>query len=271
MLMPDPLEFAYDVFISYSHRERDWVRGELLPRLERAGLRAFVDFRDFRPGAPSLTEMERGVATCRKTLLVLTPDYIQSGWCEIESVMSQTRDPANRALRLIPILKAGCDTPPRLDALTQIDFTARADTDLAWRRLLMALDAAPAHPADEPVPPDLLVTRCMRWRRAVALLRESRRQVYREQAARGFSSLAKEVPPDQLARAMTEATGRSAWVMATALRRTAWWSRFASASSSTSASPCCSRSCCSPPEPACRTVAQPSHAWQARLSNVTNP
>ena len=37
--MSEEPEFDYDVFISYSHDDRDWVVGELLPRLEEAGLK----------------------------------------------------------------------------------------------------------------------------------------------------------------------------------------------------------------------------------------
>ena len=86
--MPDKPEFDYDVFISYSSNDaREWVRDELLKRIEEAGFRAFIDFRDFRRGAPSIKEMERGVIGCRKTLTVLTPGYIESGWCEIENIM----------------------------------------------------------------------------------------------------------------------------------------------------------------------------------------
>jgi hypothetical protein len=106
--MSGQLEFDYDVFISYSSHDKEWVRGVLLKRIERVGLRAFIDFRDFKPGAPSIKEMERGVTTCRKTLLVLTPDYIESGWCEVENIMLQTLDPANRELRLVPMLKTQC-------------------------------------------------------------------------------------------------------------------------------------------------------------------
>ena len=78
---------------------------------------------------------------CRKTLLVLTPDYIQSGWAELESIMLQTLDPANRQLRLIPLLKADCQKPLRIGALTHIDFTDGADEDLAWRHLYRAAPA----------------------------------------------------------------------------------------------------------------------------------
>jgi len=148
--MPDKDKHEYDVFISYSSKDKAWVRGELLKRIEQAGLKAFIDFRDFIRGAPSIKEMERGVLTCRKTLLILTPDYIQSEWCELEGVMAQTLSPANRDLRVIPLLKTPCEKPLYVGALTHIDFTEGADQDLAWRQLLTALGAPPAPTAAEP-------------------------------------------------------------------------------------------------------------------------
>ena len=53
----------YDFFISYRHREPDksWVRKTLVPALEAKGLRALIDYRDFRLGAPLVTEMARAV------------------------------------------------------------------------------------------------------------------------------------------------------------------------------------------------------------------
>src|SRR5258707_14644098 len=90
MAMPHDNQFEFDVFVSYSSKDKEWVRGELLKRIEAAGLKAFIDFRDFTRGAPSIKEMERGVVECRKTLLVLTPNYIESEWAEIENIMAQT-------------------------------------------------------------------------------------------------------------------------------------------------------------------------------------
>jgi len=144
-------QFQYDAFISYSSKDKDWVRGELLKRIEQAGLKAFIDFRDFTRGAPSIKECERGVVECRKTLLVLTPNYLESGWGEMENIMVQMLDPANRQLRLIPLLKVDCQKPLRIGALTHIDFTDGADPDLAWRQLLTALGKPPEpEPSKEP-------------------------------------------------------------------------------------------------------------------------
>jgi len=136
--MPDA--FAYDVFISYSHIDSAWVHGKLLPRLEAAGLRVCIDDRDFRLGAPSVTEMERAVRASRQTLLVLTPAYLGSDWTAFENLMLQTDDPLNRRLTLIPLLKETCDIPARLGIFTYADFTKGED----WQRLLAAL-GAPGH------------------------------------------------------------------------------------------------------------------------------
>jgi tetratricopeptide (TPR) repeat protein len=146
---PEAPPYDYDVFISYSSEDKAWVRGELLKQIENAGLRAFIDFRDFTRGAVSIREMERGVIECRKTLLILTPEYIESEWAEIEVRMGQTLSPANRDLRLIPLLKRHCDKPLSIASLTHIDFTDGGDHGLAWRQLLTALGAAP-----EPVQPE---------------------------------------------------------------------------------------------------------------------
>ena len=35
--MAETQEYRYDVFISYSHADREWVTRELLPRLEEPG------------------------------------------------------------------------------------------------------------------------------------------------------------------------------------------------------------------------------------------
>jgi hypothetical protein len=139
--MPNGEQFDYDVFISYSHRDSAWIKGELLPGIERAGLRAYVDYRDFTPGMPSLKNMKRGVLKCRNTLLVLAPDYIQSGWCEIENLMAGMLDPANRELRWLPLLRAECGKPLRIATFIPTD----AHLELAKLRLSTDRPAARHH------------------------------------------------------------------------------------------------------------------------------
>ncbi|MEM9816677.1 MAG: toll/interleukin-1 receptor domain-containing protein [Cyanobacteria bacterium P01_D01_bin.6] len=135
--------YDYDVFISYSTADKAWVRGELLTRLQRAGLKVCIDFRDFRPGAPTVTEIERLVEASARTLLILTPAYLESQWTEFETLLLQTFDPTNRELRLLPLLKERCEIPKRLKIYTYMDFAEPDDPIFAWTQLLTALGRRP--------------------------------------------------------------------------------------------------------------------------------
>ena len=64
----------------------------------------------------------------RKTLVVLTPDYLGSEWAEFENVLVQTLDPAARGRRLLPLILKECELPLRIGTLAALDFT---DLDFA--------------------------------------------------------------------------------------------------------------------------------------------
>jgi hypothetical protein len=129
----------YDAFVSYSHHDRDWVDDVLIGRLEAAGLRVCVDTRDFAPGVSSIVEMERAVLQSRKTLLVLTPDYLASEWTGFESILTQTLDPAARQRRMIPLLLKPCEMPLRIRALVHIPFTDNTRWDERFDKLVAAI------------------------------------------------------------------------------------------------------------------------------------
>ena len=75
------------VFINYSHKEKDWVKDYLLINLEKQGIPCHIDFRDFEVGVPSLINMERAVETCEKTILVFTPNWVESEFTQFEGIM----------------------------------------------------------------------------------------------------------------------------------------------------------------------------------------
>src|SRR5688572_4866602 len=95
-------DFKYDVFISYSHKDEEWVVNTLLPVLENAGLNVYIDYRDFEAGIPSLVNMENAVENSRHTITVLTPNWIDSEWSDFESLLTGTSDPAGRRKKLVP-------------------------------------------------------------------------------------------------------------------------------------------------------------------------
>ena len=138
--------FRYDAFISYSHKDRSWVRGTLLPRLEGEGLRVCIDYRDFEIGVPSLINMENAVRDSRKTLLVLTPDWVASDWTAFEALLVQTDDPIGRGKRLLPLMVQKCQLPERLRMFSYLDLTDPAEFDFQVERLLAAIRSAPQRP-----------------------------------------------------------------------------------------------------------------------------
>jgi hypothetical protein len=106
--------FAYDVFVSYRQQEPDrtWVRKVLVPRLEERGARACVDYRDFRLGAPLVTEMARAVEQSRYTLAVLSPRYLEGNFTQLESVLAEHLGLERSERRLLAIMRE--PTRPRL-------------------------------------------------------------------------------------------------------------------------------------------------------------
>ena len=76
---------TYDVFISYSSVDQPWVRDVLIKVLEENGLKVCVDYRDFVPGAAIMENITRAITESKVTILVLTPNYVESKWCHYET------------------------------------------------------------------------------------------------------------------------------------------------------------------------------------------
>lgn len=142
-MVTDNFGCQYDAFISYSSKDLSWVKNVLLRRLEDNGLKVCIDYRDFIPGSWSIKNIEQAVLTSRKTLLVITPNYLESTWTEFEAMLVQTTDPTNQQLRFLPLFKEKCDLPLRLASLTYLNFANPEDEELEWERLLSAIKEQP--------------------------------------------------------------------------------------------------------------------------------
>jgi len=133
-------DFKYDVFVSYSSANKEWVRKTFVPILEKAGLKVCDYYRDFDVGAPIVMEMERAILESRKTIPILSPAYLKSGWTEFESLMLQTTDAANRNRRFLPVILEKCELPLRISYMNCINFANPDDIDIEWERLSRALE-----------------------------------------------------------------------------------------------------------------------------------
>jgi hypothetical protein len=130
----------FDVFISYSHRNEGWVRDWLLPQLEKRGIYAYIDFLHFDVGVPVLENIEHAVERCPKTLLVLTPNWVESEWTAFESLLLQTDDPAGLRRRMLSLMLEKCELPKRVSIFTYADFTQPIYWERELERIVNAIE-----------------------------------------------------------------------------------------------------------------------------------
>ncbi len=141
---------SYDLFISYDDADRAWVEGCLLDGLEQAGLRCQIEAA-FTLGAPRVVEFERAVQQSERTLLVLSPAYLQGDFNQFTSVLAQNIGLDTGTDRVIPLILNSVKLPPRLAMLVSIDTSESADCSRFIERLCAALKRPPPPPI--PLPP----------------------------------------------------------------------------------------------------------------------
>uniref|UniRef100_A0A8C6UDV8 TIR domain-containing protein n=1 Tax=Neogobius melanostomus TaxID=47308 RepID=A0A8C6UDV8_9GOBI len=80
----------YDAFVSYNVHDEEWVYRELLPELEgRQGWKLCLHHRDFEPGKAIMENIVDAIYSSRKTLCVISHQYLLSEWCSREIKMAR--------------------------------------------------------------------------------------------------------------------------------------------------------------------------------------
>ncbi|XP_019751602.1 toll-like receptor 21 [Hippocampus comes] len=84
---------AYDAFVSYNSNDEDWVMLQLLPNLEGKGssLKLCLHHRDFEPGRDIVDNIVAAVYSSRKTICVVSRNFLQSEWCSLEIQLASYR------------------------------------------------------------------------------------------------------------------------------------------------------------------------------------
>ncbi|XP_025095380.1 toll-like receptor 2 [Pomacea canaliculata] len=140
--------FTNDVFVSYSEEDRKWVMQELLPVVEGEwNLRACVHERDFIPGKHIVDNIADCVQDSRKILMVFSPDYARSEWCQFELKYCQCCV-MDRDEVLVLVLLHETESRDMTSAMfavmkttTYIEWASTVDAaNSFWGRLSLALD-----------------------------------------------------------------------------------------------------------------------------------
>ena len=92
-LREDEENCEYDAFISYNFNNEHWVLEQLLPNLEGNGssFKLCLHHRDFEPGRNIVDNIVSAVYSSRKTLCVVSRNFLQSEWCSLEIQLASYR------------------------------------------------------------------------------------------------------------------------------------------------------------------------------------
>jgi hypothetical protein len=137
-----------DVFISYSHADREFVY-RLVQDLELAGLTVFFDQR-IASGESWADTLSKAIEGARYVLVVLSPEAVSSDWLRAETMLGLKREGDGKAT-VIPLMVRQCEPPLILTLKTWADF--REDYHAGLRALLpVLLQSTPRAPLAENVP-----------------------------------------------------------------------------------------------------------------------
>jgi hypothetical protein len=145
---------ARDFFISYTSADRAWAEW-IAWELEAAGYTTLIQAWDFRPGMNFVTEMQKGAAEAGRTLIVLSQQFLESGFTQAEWTAAFARDPTGENGLLIPVRVAECEPPGLLRARIYIDLVDLSEEEAVRCKLLDGVKQGRAKPTTRPPIPTL--------------------------------------------------------------------------------------------------------------------
>ncbi|XP_076076152.1 toll-like receptor 2 [Mytilus galloprovincialis] len=91
-LVEESSQFVYDAFVIYCDSDRNWVRTQLIDKVEKeSGLNLCIHHRDFKAGQLIIDNIAENIAASRKILLLMSRDMLRSNWCLFEMRIAQER------------------------------------------------------------------------------------------------------------------------------------------------------------------------------------
>ncbi|XP_077521398.1 uncharacterized protein LOC144132681 [Amblyomma americanum] len=122
-------EKLFDVFVSFSSKDAALVHDQLLPTIEGLGLSYCTYDRNFKGGF-LLQDIIRDAVSCsRRTLLLLTRNFMASEWCRLEFRLAHQRALEDSINRLVIVMVDEVD-PGALDE--DLRLYVRAANYLCW-------------------------------------------------------------------------------------------------------------------------------------------
>ncbi|CAG9767244.1 unnamed protein product [Ceutorhynchus assimilis] len=122
---------TYDVFISYSHRDEELVRNELLPELENGEppFKVCYHHRDWLPGEFITTQIANSVLDSRRTIVILSNSFMDSVWGKMEFRAAHTQAITDGRVRVIVVIYGELDESNLGD---EMNMYLKTNTYIKW-------------------------------------------------------------------------------------------------------------------------------------------
>ena len=136
-LVPElPPGKMYHVFFSHSREDREWVLQVVL-RLEspQYGFKCCFADRDFDLGVPVFQNITKCIHASRRTVIVMSPEFVESPWCSYETRIIVELDLDARQRLLIPVMLRQCRVPDFIGRLSYMEV----DNQHFWSKFVDAL------------------------------------------------------------------------------------------------------------------------------------
>jgi len=110
-----------DFFVSYNRADKQWAEW-IAWQLEEVGYTTVIQAWDFRPGSNFVIEMQRAAEQARRTIAVLSPDYLQALYTQPEWAAAFAQDPTGEKGTLLPVRVQECELQGLLSQVVYIDL-----------------------------------------------------------------------------------------------------------------------------------------------------
>ncbi|RZB41667.1 TIR domain containing protein [Asbolus verrucosus] len=134
----------YDVFVSYSHKDEDFVTQKLIPWLEGGPhpYKLCLHYRNWIPGEFIATQVTNSVLESRRTLVVLSPNFLESVWGKLEFRTAHMQAMSERRVRVVVVLYGDVDINSldrELQAYLKTNSYLKWGEAYFWNKLMYAL------------------------------------------------------------------------------------------------------------------------------------
>jgi small GTP-binding protein len=130
-------KLQYDVFLSYSSRDKDIVR-DVAGRLKTDGVQVWFDEWEIWPGDSIPSKIEDGLKQSHILLFFMSINAFGSDWTELESQTFRFRDPLNKERRFIPIRLDNTPIEGSLEQIYYIDWCKEDSRQKEYEKLMKA-------------------------------------------------------------------------------------------------------------------------------------